>query len=171
MDALDKDIPEPKRETDKPFLMAVEDVFSITGRGTVATGRVERGTMKVGDAVEIVGIKDTQKTVVTGLEMFRKLLDERARGRQRGHAAARHREGADRARAGHLRAGLDQAAQEVQGEAVRADQGRGRPAHAVLQGLPAAVLLPDDGRDGRGDAAGGRGDGDAGRQHRHRGAS
>jgi elongation factor Tu len=80
MDALDKDIPEPKRETDKPFLMAVEDVFSITGRGTVATGRCERGTVKVGDNVEIVGIKDTQKSVVTGLEMFRKLLDDARAG-------------------------------------------------------------------------------------------
>ena len=80
MDALDKDIPEPKRMTDQPFLMAVEDVFSITGRGTVATGRVERGTVKVGEAVEIVGIKDTQKSVVTGLEMFRKLLDDARAG-------------------------------------------------------------------------------------------
>jgi elongation factor Tu len=80
MDALDKDIPEPKRATDQPFLLAVEDVFSITGRGTVATGRAERGTIKVGDAVEIVGIKDTQKTVVTGLEMFRKLLDDARAG-------------------------------------------------------------------------------------------
>jgi elongation factor Tu len=80
MDALDKDIPEPKRMTDQPFLLAVEDVFSITGRGTVATGRVERGTVKVGEAVEIVGIKDTQKTVVTGIEMFRKLLDDARAG-------------------------------------------------------------------------------------------
>ena len=80
MEALDKDIPEPKRETEKPFLMAVEDVFSITGRGTVATGRVERGQIKVGDPVEIVGIKATQKTVVTGLEMFRKLLDDARAG-------------------------------------------------------------------------------------------
>ena len=80
MDALDKDIPEPKRETDKPFLLAVEDVFSITGRGTVATGRVERGTVKVGDNIEIVGIKDTQKSVVTGIEMFRKLLDDARAG-------------------------------------------------------------------------------------------
>jgi elongation factor Tu len=80
MDALDKDIPEPKRATDQPFLLAVEDVFSITGRGTVATGRAERGTIKVGDAVEIVGLKDTQKTVVTGLEMFRKLLDDARAG-------------------------------------------------------------------------------------------
>jgi elongation factor Tu len=80
MDALDKDIPEPKRETDKPFLLAVEDVFSITGRGTVATGRCERGTVKVGDNIEIVGIKDTQKSVVTGIEMFRKLLDDARAG-------------------------------------------------------------------------------------------
>jgi len=80
MDALDKDIPEPKRDTEKPFLMAVEDVFSITGRGTVATGRVERGKIKVGDTVEIVGIKPTTKSVATGLEMFRKLLDEAQAG-------------------------------------------------------------------------------------------
>ncbi len=75
MDAVDTYIPTPVRDTDKPFLMPVEDVFSITGRGTVATGRVERGTVKVGDPVEIVGIKETQNSVVTGVEMFRKLLD------------------------------------------------------------------------------------------------
>jgi elongation factor Tu len=80
MDALDAEIPEPKRETDKPFLLAVEDVFSITGRGTVATGRCERGSVKVGDNIEIVGIKDTQKSVVTGIEMFRKLLDDARAG-------------------------------------------------------------------------------------------
>jgi elongation factor Tu len=76
MDAVDSYIPTPKRATDKPFLMPVEDVFSISGRGTVATGRVERGVIKVGEEVEIVGLKATQKTVVTGVEMFRKLLDE-----------------------------------------------------------------------------------------------
>ncbi|MGD9642384.1 MAG: elongation factor Tu [Elusimicrobiales bacterium] len=76
LEALDTAIPEPKRETDKPFLMAVEDVFSITGRGTVATGRIERGVVKVGDALEIVGLKDTQNSVATGIEMFRKLLDQ-----------------------------------------------------------------------------------------------
>jgi elongation factor Tu len=76
MDAIDSYIPEPKREVDKPFLMPVEDVFTISGRGTVATGRVERGKIKVGEEVEIVGIKPTAKTVVTGVEMFRKLLDE-----------------------------------------------------------------------------------------------
>jgi len=76
MDAVDNYIPEPKREVDRPFLMPVEDVFSISGRGTVATGRIERGKIKVGEEVEIVGIRATQKTVVTGVEMFRKLLDE-----------------------------------------------------------------------------------------------
>ena len=76
MDAVDEAIPEPEREIDKPFLMAVEDVFSITGRGTVATGRIERGKAKVGETVQIVGIKDTRETTVTGVEMFRKLLDE-----------------------------------------------------------------------------------------------
>merc|ERR1711885_58707 len=76
MAAVDASIPEPEREVDKPFLMAIEDVFSITGRGTVATGRIERGKVKVGEEVEIVGIRDTRLTTVTGVEMFRKLLDE-----------------------------------------------------------------------------------------------
>jgi elongation factor Tu len=76
MEAVDSYIPEPERAIDKPFLMPVEDVFSISGRGTVATGRVERGIIKVGEEVEIVGIRPTQKTTVTGVEMFRKLLDE-----------------------------------------------------------------------------------------------
>ncbi|HOI46475.1 MAG TPA: elongation factor Tu [Bacilli bacterium] len=80
MNAVDTYIPDPVRETDKPFLMPVEDVFTITGRGTVATGRVERGTVKVGDTVEIVGIRDTKNTVVTGVEMFRKLLDQAQAG-------------------------------------------------------------------------------------------
>ncbi len=80
LEAIDSYIPDPERESDKPFLMPVEDVFSITGRGTVATGRVERGKVKVGDEIEIVGMGDTQKTVVTGVEMFRKLLDEGVAG-------------------------------------------------------------------------------------------
>lgn len=75
MQAVDDYIPTPERDSDKPFMMPVEDVFSITGRGTVATGRVERGQIKVGEEVEIIGIKDTSKTTVTGVEMFRKLLD------------------------------------------------------------------------------------------------
>src|SRR4051794_40061022 len=76
MEAVDTYIPEPKRATDKPFLMPVEDVFSISGRGTVVTGRIERGIVKVGEEVEIVGLRPTQKTTITGIEMFRKLLDE-----------------------------------------------------------------------------------------------
>ena len=76
MEAVDSYIPQPPRPTDKPFLMPVEDVFSISGRGTVVTGRVEAGIIKVGEEVEVVGLKDTQKTVVTGVEMFRKLLDQ-----------------------------------------------------------------------------------------------
>jgi elongation factor Tu len=81
MEAVDEYIPEPQRQTDKPFLMPVEDVFSITGRGTVATGRVERGTIKVGESVEIVGLTEEPRTVVvTGLEMFKKLLDEAQAG-------------------------------------------------------------------------------------------
>ena len=76
MEAIDSEIPEPARETDKPFLMSVEDVFSITGRGTVATGRIERGIVKITESVEIVGLRDTVTTVVTGIEMFRKLLDQ-----------------------------------------------------------------------------------------------
>ena len=75
MDAVDEWIPTPERDTEKPFLMSIEDVFTITGRGTVVTGRVERGTLKLNDEVEIVGLKDTKKTVVTGIEMFRKQLD------------------------------------------------------------------------------------------------
>ena len=81
MDAVDEYIPQPQRAVDKPFLMPVEDVFTITGRGTVATGRVERGTLKVGDEVEIVGLQEKpRKTVCTGVEMFRKLLDQAEAG-------------------------------------------------------------------------------------------
>jgi len=76
MDAVDTYIPEPQRDIDKPFLMPIEDVFTITGRGTVVTGKVEQGIIKVGDQVEIVGIRDTQTTVCTGVEMFKKLLDQ-----------------------------------------------------------------------------------------------
>src|SRR6266436_3484840 len=76
MKAVDEYIPQPERPIDQPFLMPVEDVFSISGRGTVVTGRVERGVIKVGEEIEIVGLRDTQKTIVTGVEMFRKLLDQ-----------------------------------------------------------------------------------------------
>ncbi len=80
MDALDSHIPEPQRAVDKPFLMAVEDVFSIEGRGTVVTGRIEQGEVKVGEKIEIIGLRDTQETTVTGVEMFRKMLDKGVAG-------------------------------------------------------------------------------------------
>ena len=80
MQAVDDYVPEPVRPVDKPFLMAIEDVFTIQGRGTVVTGRVDRGVVKVNEEVEIVGLKDTQKTVITGVEMFRKTLDEARAG-------------------------------------------------------------------------------------------
>ena len=90
MEAVDAYVPQPERPKDQPFLMPIEDVFSISGRGTVVTGRIERGVVKVGEEVEIVGIKDTQKTTVTGVEMFRKLLGSGRGGRQRWCSASRH---------------------------------------------------------------------------------
>ena len=109
MDAVDSYIAEPTRDTDKPFLMPIEDVFSITGRGTVVTGRVEQGKLAKMSEIEIVGIKDTRKTTATDLEMFRKLLDEVVAGDNVGHPAARHRQGRGRARPGAGRPGLDHA--------------------------------------------------------------
>ena len=91
MQAVDDFIPTPARETDKPFLMPVEDIFTIQGRGTVATGRIERGQINVNEPVEIVGIKDTRNSVVTGVEMFKKLLDSGMAGDNVGLAAPRRR--------------------------------------------------------------------------------
>ncbi len=164
MEAVDKNVPLPARDIDKPFLMPIEDIFSIQGRGTVVTGRIERGKVKVGEESEIVGFRETRKTVVTGVEMFKKQLDEGHGGRQRRPAAARHCEGRRGARHGAGEAGIDHAAHQVQGRSLRAVERRRRTSHAVLQGLSAAVLLPHHGRDGSGDVAGGHGDGDAGRQ-------
>ncbi len=161
MEAVDKYIPQPVRDVDKPFAMPIEDIFSISGRGTVVTGRVERGKVKVGEEVEIVGFRPTMKRVVTGIEMFRKLLDEGMAGDNVGLLLARDGKGRSGARAGAGEARIDHAAHEVQGGSVRVDEGRRRAAHAVLHGLPSAVLFPDDGRDGRREAADGRGDGDA----------
>src|SRR5579864_5039723 len=84
MEAVDKSVPQPARELDKPFLMPIEDIFSISGRGTVVTGRIERGKVKVGEEVEIVGFRDTRKTVVTGVEMFKKQLDGGSAGDKAG---------------------------------------------------------------------------------------
>ena len=149
-EALDSYIPMPERDVDKAFLMPIEDIFSISGRGTVVTGRVERGIVKVGDEIEIVGIRPTQKTIVTGRRDVPQAAGSGRGGRQHRRAAARHEEGRRGARSGAGEAGLDHAAHEVQGRGVRADEGRGRSSHAVLQRLPSAVLLPHDGRDGRG---------------------
>ena len=169
MEAVDRYIPQPARDKDKPFLMPIEDVFSISGRGTVVTGRVERGIVKVGEEIEIVGLKATTKTVVTGVEMFRKLLDQGEAGDNIGALLRGVEPRGRRARPGSGQAGLDHAAHEVQGRGLHPDQGGGWPSHAVLHELPSAVLLPHDGRDGRGDAAGRHGDGDAGRQRAHGG--
>ena len=88
MTAVDEYVPTPERDNEKPFLMPVEDVFSITGRGTVVTGRIERGVVNTGDQMDIIGIKEEKiTTVITGVEMFRKILDRRRSGRQRGLAA------------------------------------------------------------------------------------
>ena len=147
-EALDSYIPQPKRAIDGPFLMPVEDVFSISGRGTVVTGRVERGIVKVGDELEIVGLKPTLKTVCTGVEMFRKLLDQGQAGDNvgvllRGTKREEVERGQVLAKPGSI---TPHTKFSVRG--VHAEQGRGRAAHAVLPGVPAAVLLPDDGRDG-----------------------
>ena len=164
-EALDSYIPTPKRAIDGPFLMPVEDVFSISGRGTVVTGRVERGMVKVGEEIEIVGLRPTLKTVCTGVEMFRKLLDQGQAGDNVGVLLRGHEARGSGAWSGAGEAGVDHAAHEVQGGGVRAVEGGGREAHAVLQRLPSAVLFPDDGRDGVDRAAGGDGDGDAWGQH------
>jgi elongation factor Tu len=115
MDAVDAYIPTPTRDIEKPFLMPVEDIFTIQGRGTVATGRVERGKVKVNEAVEVVGIRPTLKTVVTGVEMFKKLLDEGMAGDNVG-LLLRGVERKDIERGtGDFQARLDHAAHEIQG--------------------------------------------------------
>ena len=142
MDAVDEYIPTPERATDKPFLMPVEDVFTITGRGTVATGRVERGSVKVGDTVEIVGLKEEKKsTVVTGVEMFRKLLDEAVAGDNNRLPAAWRRPQRNRTRPGTCKTGQHSSAHQIQSRSICTDERRRRPSHPVLQRLPSAVLF------------------------------
>ena len=132
MEALDSYIPEPERAVDGAFLMPVEDVFSISGRGTVATGRVERGKVRVGEEVEIVGIRETEKTTCTGVEMFRKLLDEGVAGDNVGVLLRGVKRDGIRARSGAGEAEVDHAAHALRGGGVRAVEGRGRSSHAVL---------------------------------------
>ena len=147
MDAVDEYVEVPERDVDKPFLMPVEDVFTITGRGTVATGRIERGIVKVGETIEIVGMKpETNSTVVTGVEMFRKLLDEGQAGDNvgcllRGVKREEIERGQVLSQPGSITPHT-----KFRAAGLRAVQGRGRPPHAVLQGLPPAVLLPHDRR-------------------------
>ena len=163
-EALDTYIPEPVRELDKPFLMPVEDVFSITGRGTVATGRVEQGIVNTGDTVEIVGVHDTTTTVVTGVEMFRKILDQGQAGDNVGCLLrGTKREEIERGQV-LCKPGSITPAHQVQVRGLRAQEGGGRPSHPVLHGLPAAVLLPHHRRHRRGQAARRRRDGHARRQ-------
>ena len=130
--AVDAYVPLPPRDVEKPFLMPIEDVFSISGRGTVVTGRVERGKVQVGSEVEIVGFAPTQKKIATGVEMFRKLLDEGVAGDKHRGAVAGDGEGRGRAGAGIGQTGVDHAAHEVQGRSLCVDEGRGGAAHAVF---------------------------------------
>ena len=165
MAAVDRFIPEPARDVDQEFLMSVEDVFTISGRGTVATGRVERGRVKVGEEVEIVGIRETQKTTVTGVEMFRKLLDEGVAGDNvgcllRGIKREEIERGQVLAKPGSITPHT-----KYEAEVYVLTKDEGGAAHAVFQWLSAAVLLSDDRCDWGGDLTGGDGDGDAGGQH------
>ena len=147
MDAVDDSIPEPVRDLDKPFLMPIEDVFTITGRGTVVTGKVEQGIVHTGDEIEIVGLRDTQKTTCTGVEMFRKMLDQGQAGDNIG-ALLRGTKKEDVERGQVLcKPGSITPHTDLRGSGVCVDAVRGWSAQAVLQQLPAAVLLPDDGCD------------------------
>ncbi len=160
---VDEYIPEPKRDMEKPFMMPIEDVFSIKGRGTVVTGRVDRGKIKVGEPVEIVGLRDkSMSSVVTGVEMFHKSLDEGMAGDNCGLLLARHRAHRRGARPGGRQARLDHPAHQVPGAGLRAEEGRRRTAQGLLHRLPPAVLHPHDGCDRRHHPAGRRGDGHAG---------
>ena len=152
MDAVDNYIPLPEREMDKPFLMPIEDIFSISGRGTVVTGRVERGRVKVGEEMEIVGFTRTPRRRSSPASRCSRSCSTKARRATTSACCCAARRQGHRARAGAGEAGFDQAAHEVQGRSLRSDEGRGRTSHAVLQRLSSAVLLPHDGRDGCGAA-------------------
>ncbi len=152
MQTVDSYIPQPDRPVDGAFLMPVEDVFSISGRGTVVTGRVERGIVKVGETVEIVGIRDTQTTTVTGVEMFRKLLDQGQAGDNVGiPARGTKREDVERGQV-VCKPGSVKPHKKFKGRGLHPHQGGGRSSHAVLHELPPAVLLPHHGRDRHGQA-------------------
>ena len=161
LDAVDKFIPLPPREVDKPFLMCIEDVFNIEGRGTVVTGRVERGVLKKMSDVEIVGLKETRKTVATDIEMFRKLLDNASAGDNVGVLLRGTKK--DEVERGMVLAKPGSITPHTQFKAevyvLSKDEG-GRHTPFFYQ-LPPAVLFSDDGRDRHGDAGRGSGNGDA----------
>ena len=147
LDALDSYIPDPERDVDKPFLMAVEDVFSIKGRGTVATGRIERGTIKVNEPVEIIGFTETRNSVVTGVEMFRKLLDRGEAGDNvgcllRGVAKDEIERGQVLAKPGSIKPHV-----KFEGEVYVLKKEEGVASHPLLHELPPTVLRPDHRRD------------------------
>ena len=147
MNAVDEWVPDPQRDTDKPFLMPVEDVFTITGRETVATGRVERGVLHLNEEVEIVGIKEeTRKTVVTGIEMFRKLLDEAQAGDNIGALLRGVQRTEIERGTGSGKTGYRYLHKKFTAQGIRSDQRRGWTSYAVLQQLQTAVLLPYNGR-------------------------
>ena len=138
-EAIDSYIPEPERDNDKPFLMPVEDVFSITGRGTVATGRVERGVLHVGEEVELIGLTDEKRKItVTGIEMFRKLLDEAQTGDNIG--ALLRGVQRDEIKRGQVRS-------------IRTEEGRRRKTHTILQRIQTTVLLQNNRRNRRSEAS------------------
>ena len=166
MEALDNYIPLPQRDVDKPFMMPIEDVFSISGRGTVVTGRVERGRVKVGEEVEIVGFRPDRPRRSSPASRCSASCSTRARLATTSACccAALKRPTSSAARCS-CKPGTILPAHEVQGRGLHPLEGRGRPSHAVLQRLPSAVLHPHHRRDRHAASAGGRRDGDAGRQH------
>ena len=137
---LDEYIPDPVRPTDKPFLMPIEDIFSIEGRGTVCTGRIERGIVKVNEEVEVVGLGETKKTVVTGIEMFNKQLDEGMCRRQCRYSLEGFEERRLEPRAGFGQAGIVTPHTEFETEVYILTKEEGRPAHTVFQRLQTAIL-------------------------------
>ena len=165
MGAVDEYVPEPERDIDRDFLLAVEDVFTIQGRGTVATGRVETGQIGLNQEIEVVGIRPTRKTVVTGVEMFNKSMDSAQAGDNIG-ALLRGVKRDDIERGQVLaKPGTITPHTRFKAEVYVLEQGGGRATHAVFLQLPATVLLQDDGCNGGDKVRGGGRDGDAGGQH------
>ena len=166
MDAVDENVPEPVRDLDKPFLMPIEDVFTITGRGTVVTGKVERGRLKINSEVEILGIRAPQKTTVTGIETFHKSMDECQAGDNTGLLLrGTKREDVERGQV-VVAPGTTTPHTQLRGQVLHPEQGRGWASQPVLLELPSSVLHPHHGRHRRHHAARGHRDGHAWRHHR-----